>query len=517
VAKKQNATKKNDALMSSCVTGAFTPREWQSDAVAKVRSLAVSGADRALVYACPGSGKTYGGLLIASDLVVQARKGPKIIVLTPNLAIKTQWIDRALELGLRLLPVESGADLRQDSLGFEQTGFVMSYQQAVSMRHSLRQFCDATKPIVILDEVHHTAGPRADKDGNAWGHAVATSCASASFKLCTTGTPFREGNSPIAFVNYDDKQEAVACVSYTFEQAIKDRVCRPIEFPTLNGDFEWAYKGQKTSASFTDPLTKRKSGQRLNAALSVDGDFPRHLLELAHAKLCEIRRSGNSVDARAAGFAVAIDTEHANALANLLEKIAGKRPLVVHSKIDDAHAAIDAFRNSSEQWIVGVDMLSEGVDIPRLRVGVYASNVRTTLYFHQFCGRFARIIDPAANERSFVFMPADPELEAIALEIDKFRCHALGEEFTGKLQRVGGGRPSRVDLEVISSDGELAGTIVGGRRIPESYRLEMLPRIIEFRKKSPERAVMSDAECIAVGIDFGALPSIDEWQAKRQK
>jgi superfamily II DNA or RNA helicase len=510
MAKRQSAKAVLEATPSLART-AIAPRKWQSDAIGQVRTLAINGADRALVYACPGSGKTYGGLLIASDLVAHAKKGPKIIVLTPNLAIKTQWIDRALELGLRLLPITSGADLRQDVLGFEETGFVMSYQQAVGLRHSLRQFCDAVRPIAILDEVHHTAGPRADRDGNAWGHAVELSLASASFKLCTTGTPFREGNNPIAFVSYDDNQQAVACVSYTFGKAIEDRVCRPIEFQLVNGDFEWFHNGEKTSASFADKLTKKKSGQRLNAALSVDGDYPRHILDYAHRKLCEIRSSGNPVDARAAGFAVAIDTEHADALAEILFEISGRRPLVVHSKIDEAHSAIDAFRQSDEQWIVGVDMLSEGVDIPRLRVGVYASNVRTSLYFHQFCGRFARIIDPSANERSYVFMPADPELEAIALVIDQFRCHALGEEFTGKLRRIGSGRPSRANLEVISSDGELSGIIVGGKFVPEGYRLAMLPRIAEFRKKSPERASWSDAECIGVGIDFGALPTIDEW------
>ena len=35
-------------------------------------------------------------------------------------------------------------------------------------------------------------------------------------------------------------------------------------------------------------------------------------------------------------------------------------------------------------------MVSEGVDVPRLRVGVYATTARTELFFRQVIGRFIR-------------------------------------------------------------------------------------------------------------------------------
>ena len=65
------------------------------------------------------------------------------------------------------------------------------------------------------------------------------------------------------------------------------------------------------------------------------------------------------------------------------------------SDLDDASRRIASFARSRDPWIVAVHMISEGVDIPRLRVGVFASNVVSELYFRQFCGRFVRTsLDP---------------------------------------------------------------------------------------------------------------------------
>lgn len=484
----------------------FKPRDWQARAKDLIVAIARNGSDRALVCACPGAGKTFGTLLIANALKEKLGLGPKIIILTPNLAIKTQWIERAAVIGLRLVPVTSGADLRSDQLPFEENGFVLSYQMAVSLRHSLRQFCDAHKPIVILDEVHHTAGPISDRDGNAWGHAVELSCAPASFKLCTTGTPFREGGNPISFVNYGDDQAAVAHFAYDYSQAISDGVCRPIEFALFDGAATWIDRGEKVSAQSTDKLTKRRARQLRNALLSPDGNHPKTILEAAHRKLLEIRACGGEVDSRAAGLVVAKDVASAEAFVRDLRAITQQEPLLVHSKIDDAHSAIDAFRDDDRMWIIGIDMLSEGVDIPRLRVGAYLSDVRTALYFHQFCGRFSRVI-ASRDERSYVYMPSDSELEAIALEIEKMRAHALGEEFVGKLRRIGDGRGRKQsELEVIGSEALDESLVTGGVKFISDFIEKHRSRIASFRRGDVvRRSSMSDGEILKIMIDLGVI------------
>jgi hypothetical protein len=75
-------------------------------------------------------------------------------------------------------------------------------------------------------------------------------------------------------------------------------------------------------------------------------------------------------------------------------------------------------------------MVSEGVDIPRLAVGVYATSVSTALYFAQAVGRFVRA--RRRGETASVFLPSVPVLLGFAAELEAERDHVLrsgtGEE-----------------------------------------------------------------------------------------
>lgn len=487
----------------------ITPRQWQKRGADHCVSIARAGADRALVYACPGSGKTYGGLFIARELIDRFKAPNCLIVITPNIAIKSQWIKTATQLGIDLQEVKDARQLRQPVLPMGIHGFILNYQQAVSMRVSLRAFCEDNHPIAILDEVHHTSSSVLDRDGNSWGFAVQFALEGSTFKLCTTGTPFREGNNPIAFVDYNEAGEATAHVRYAYGEAIVDGICRPIEFEFYDGYIEWRSKnGHSVSADFTDHLTKKLSRERLEAALSTDGLFPLKMLTAAHDKLTEIR-SGTGVDATAGGLVVAIDVKHAEAIADALQEISGRRPVVVHSKLDEAQELIEAFRESSEPWIVGISMLSEGVDIPRLRVGVYASRIRTALYFHQFCGRFMRV---QANrlERSYVFLPRDSEIEAIALEIEKEKFHALGEDAPSRGNGSGSTGGRRLGIDVDGSDSSAVANVFSGMNFPRSYVDMHKPRVSAFRVSNPQLAQHPDVEILKWMIDLGVIDAPKE-------
>jgi hypothetical protein len=81
-------------------------------------------------------------------------------------------------------------------------------------------------------------------------------------------------------------------------------------------------------------------------------------------------------------------------------------------------------------------MVSEGVDIPRLRVGVYATTARTELFFRQVVGRFIRRTLAPDRQMSYLLLPADPQLKRLAAQVEEERNHvlnlvpgeALGEE-----------------------------------------------------------------------------------------
>jgi superfamily II DNA/RNA helicase len=79
--------------------------------------------------------------------------------------------------------------------------------------------------------------------------------------------------------------------------------------------------------------------------------------------------------------------------------------------------------------MVAVRMVSEGVDVPRLAVGVYATSASTPLFFAQAIGRFVRA--RRRGETASVFLPNVPQLLALANELERQRDHALDRESDG--------------------------------------------------------------------------------------
>jgi superfamily II DNA or RNA helicase len=89
----------------------------------------------------------------------------------------------------------------------------------------------------------------------------------------------------------------------------------------------------------------------------------------------------------------------------LIERELGEPVTVAHSDDPEASLRIERFARSRQRWLVAVNMVSEGVDIPRLRVGVYASMVKTPLFFRQVIGRFVRTIKGEQTDPSYLYIP----------------------------------------------------------------------------------------------------------------
>ncbi len=89
-----------------------------------------------------------------------------------------------------------------------------------------------------------------------------------------------------------------------------------------------------------------------------------------------------------------------------------------------ASKKIAAFTDSDARWMVAVRMVSEGVDVPRLAVGVYATTTSTPLFFAQAVGRFVRA--RGRGETASVFLPSVPNLLGYAAELERQRDHVLG-------------------------------------------------------------------------------------------
>ena len=195
---------------------------------------------------------------------------------------------------------------------------------------------------------------------------------------------------------------------------------RPVIFLAYSGEMRWRTRaGDEITATLGTPMTKDQIAQAWRTALDPAGEWVSRVLEAADKRLTEVRRGMPD----AGGLVIAGDHEDARAYAALLRGLTGKRPVVVLSDDKTASKKISSFAASDERWMVAVRMVSEGVDIPRLAVGVYATSVSTALFFAQAVGRFVRARQ--RGETASVFLPSVPVLLSYAAELEAERDHVL--------------------------------------------------------------------------------------------
>lgn len=383
-------------------------RRWQK---AALEQFAERRGTDFLAVATPGAGKTTFALTAARQHLA-AHPGRRLVVVAPTQHLKTQWADAAEALDLHLEPAWTAADGR---LPADTHGMVTTYQQVATSAEPLAAI--ARDAFVVLDEIHHAG------DERAWGDSVRAAFASAAVRLSLSGTPFRSDTRAIPFVRYDDDGLAGADIEYGYGDALRDGgVVRPVRFPRTDGEMEWvAADGSRQAATFQDSLDAVASSARLRTALSVDGEWLSAVLTRADAKLRAVRRTHPG----AGGMVIAIDQDHARGIARLLRERCGVSATLVVSEDPRASEKIARFAVGDAPWIVAVRMLSEGVDIPRLRVGVYATTTTTELFFRQAVGRLVRWTRGLGAQTSHMFIPDDPRLRAHAFGIAEQRRHSL--------------------------------------------------------------------------------------------
>jgi superfamily II DNA or RNA helicase len=392
-------------------------RPWQKAAFEKYQA---AGQDDFLTVATPGAGKTTFALTVARH-VLSERPRSRVIVVAPTAHLKVQWAQAAARFALHLDPAWSAADGR---LPADMHGIVTTYQQVATSSGPLREA--ARDAFVVFDEIHHAA------DDRAWGDAVREAFELSVRRLAISGTPFRSDTRSIPFVRYV-LDEAAPDFEYGYGDALGDgRVVRPVYFPRTGGHMEWsAPDGSLQEASFDDALDQARSSQRLRTALSVEGEWLPTVLREAVERLDSIR----AVHPTAGGLVIAIDQDHARGIASLLRARFGQQATVVTSDDPDASGKIARFAASSEPWLVAVRMVSEGVDIPRLRVGVYATTTTTELFFRQAVGRFVRWTHGVKDQKAFLYIPDDPKLRSRAFQIADQRRHSLRKREQERVER----------------------------------------------------------------------------------
>jgi superfamily II DNA or RNA helicase len=429
-------------------------RGWQTRALA-----AMDGWERGsfLLSAAPGAGKTRPALELARGQLASGQAG-SVLVACPTGPLTRQWARAASQLGIELAV---DAPSPRPPRGFD--GVAVTYSRVAKAPGRWERGA-SSRMLVIADEAHHLG------EELAWGQAFTKAFGGCARWLLLSGTPFRSDATPIPGVRYDRDGLAEPDISYSYADAVLDRICRPVCFVVYDGTLSWRSGDDVIESSFETVLSAREASRRYRTAISTElpDGLPRILRE-ADARLRRLRDDGH---ADAGGLVIAADSTHARRIAALLREATGRRPLVVLHTEPKAAEKLAAFTNARDPWIVAVNMVSEGVDIPRLRVGVYATAAKTPLVFRQIVGRFVRTIAHRHAEPSWLYIPADPILAAHAATVQEELRHALRsveDENAGEFDRTPrepSQRGETLAFEPLSADVTPQMTLFGGPAAP---------------------------------------------------
>ncbi len=459
----QTDVSNGQALCASCnlskgdsVEGIIDPYAWQQEALIKYWD---KESRDFLCVACPGSGKTRWALMVARRAL--GRHVERIVIVVPTENLKAQWSQEAHGMGIELDPSWTSDPSRSEGKDF--AGVVVTYQQVAMNPYAFAAHCSRRKTMFIADEIHHAA------EGRDWGRSLVTAFNSATMRLCLSGTPWREDAGDIPFVEYEDAvtddggagRKCKADYAFGYDEALSAGTCRPVLFHHFDGEMTWRQHGESHTSRLADGDADL-SRKTLLTALQVDVEFAflPNLLREAHEQLMKIR-AGDTPDAM--GLVTAVDQQHARAIAGAMRRHLGVTPVVVVSDDAEAGAKIDRLRRGNEPWCVSVRMVSEGTDIKRTRVLVYATNILTEMFFRQFMGRAVRGGDGVAH----FYMPSDSTLVRFADRVKDEVARAIGADEVAR-RALRGETPRAATggdfVPVGATEAEHAGTIFDGQR-----------------------------------------------------
>jgi superfamily II DNA or RNA helicase len=391
------------------------PRGWQVEALRKFQLK----TDKAfLLDSTPGSGKTIFAGFAAMHLFERAMIDFALIVV-PNTAIKGDkdagFLGDWNKVGIQITTV-----LKEGRGVPEQfRGGVITYQQLPNLIATIETWTrNGLRLFFVPDELHHAS------EDNDWGTSTEQCGRCAVRILGMTGTCFRGDRRRITFVNYDPKGKAIADHTYSYREAVRDRVCRKLDFITDDSMTQFMLDQENHEVRVSEATKQEDVRGATNTVYRTDHDFLPRVLQKADDCLDQYR----AWDRDAGGLIICRagkdenDNRYLNHVADLVEKTFGERPEVIAYDDPDANAKIERFRNSDRRWICAVRKIAEGVDIKRLRVLLMAARPTTELLFRQLAGRVGRVDDPKRPGDATILLAKFPQLvqwaERIAQEAD---------------------------------------------------------------------------------------------------
>jgi hypothetical protein len=290
-------------------------------------------------------------------------------------------------------------------------------------------------------------------------------------------------------------------LSFSLGQAIAEtnpHCCRTVEFIKVDGYGEATYRSLSNGTTYNKlvDLARQLKTDRIGVLLDPAGSYMEHLIRHSLKALTDVQTS----DPRAGMLVVARDTTHGGLLARRIDEIAREQGLSlsiqeIYNDTPKAHARIKDLAKDRTDIIVSVRMISEGVDIKRLRVGLYATDYLTRMFFAQFVGRFARWEDRLDDtQHAKIVIPAHITLLDYAREIEIMIDSAL---MPAEGDSTGGGGNNASEYLFGTSEARDSGVIFRGEESDERQLAEAF-----FREAPSLRGHLSEMLAIKAAKDL---------------
>lgn len=284
---------------------------------------------------------------------------------------------------------------------------------------------------VIFDEVHHTSAA-----GGQWGYFAEQIHAMASFTITMSGTYFRTDQQKIRFLDYTDSGRPIlSCPGYTYPEAIKDGVCRPVTFdyndPEVRGFHD--ENGEETHLLSTVDYRNERFRQIKKDVLAAGGECVRQLIVDAHRFMDGLRRKFPDAGMlfTCAPSGAKNEDRYVHQITQLVRNITREEVIEVVASDKNAAGHLERFRVGRAPYLVAINKVAEGANIPRLRGVTMLRYTESEMLFRQIVGRALRMTDHEDGTAACVFMPKFAGMYQFALNM-------YGESLAGIQDRLCG-------------------------------------------------------------------------------
>jgi len=366
----------------------------------------------------PSGGKTVASIKKAAWLIDQDLIDFAVWVVPRN-SIKTGFEDdcKMVELantakhrlGDRHLRIDTELTPDRARIPRNHHGAVITYQALGSFFDLFDMWRRANVRLAfIFDEIHHGADDAGAAYRNQWGSDSLRVVGLANCVIALTGTPLRSDSKKVAFLEYGEAVvetdsglesgfRVIPSFAFTYADGMAAGIARKLIFEHFDPYVIYEREDAKTGEILESGETRLSALGKADAARLKrkpfernKGDLPEQMLRRAYDANQMMRKNG---DPDAAILVICADNRSGDTIdhaAELITKICGETPVWVTSDEPDSRERIKRFKKSKDRWIIAKQMISEGTNLPRVRVIVMLSTPTQHVYWTQLIHRATR-------------------------------------------------------------------------------------------------------------------------------